>query len=152
MSEPKGIVDNFECFLIDLDGVIWRGNRVLKEAVESVNKLIKRGKKVVFLSNNATKSRREFEGKLNLAGVMISNENAMVVSSAYATAIFIREELGTGSAYVVGEEGLMEELKLAGIRVVNDRFTWNMPVDYVVVGLDRTFTYEKLACAVNAIY
>jgi HAD superfamily hydrolase (TIGR01457 family) len=139
---------NPETYVFDLDGVIYRGNDPQPHASETVRELRRRNRRVFFFTNNATKSRDDYREKL--IGMNIPVENSDIMTSAYATALYLRERNTTGlKAYVVGESGLVHELLEAGITVVDSGS--DEPVDFVVAGLDRMFTYDKLRLAQQAI-
>ncbi len=152
MRVLKREFSRFSCFIIDLDGVVWKGNEIIPGAVDAVNALLKLDKIVIFMTNNSTLSRKSYIKRLKQIGVNVDSEKLIVVNSAYATALFLKSRIGISEAYVVGEAGLIEELALNDIKIVNNRFKWGMKVDCVVVGLDRDLTYLKLAQAVDAIY
>lgn len=120
--------------LIDLDGVILRGETPIEGSIDRVHEL-RKNFNVLFLSNNSTRSRVSFAQKLETMGMEVSPDE--IVNSAYATARYLAER-GTFEVHVVGEKGLKEELRNAGHLVV-DR-----GADYVVAGMDRKVTYQKL--------
>ncbi|MBI2844677.1 MAG: phosphoglycolate/pyridoxal phosphate family phosphatase [Armatimonadetes bacterium] len=135
-------------YVFDLDGVIYRGMELLPHASESVQELRRRGRKIFFLTNNSTLSREIYQAKLSSMGIPADADDIM--TSAYATALYLSESGAAGrSVYVVGEDGLISELESVGMRVVRDCAT--DCVDYVVVGLERGFNYEKLTKAQQAI-
>jgi HAD superfamily hydrolase (TIGR01457 family) len=132
-------------YIFDLDGVIYRGSEPQPEAKETVARLRSNGDLVFFLTNNSTQTRQQYSEKLSGMGIPTPPDDIM--TSGCATALYLAESGGSGKrAYVVGEEGVREELKAVGIHVVEEE-----PADYVVVGLDRQFTYEKLLRAQQAI-
>jgi HAD superfamily hydrolase (TIGR01450 family) len=82
-------------------------------------------------------------------GVLVDKEHIM--TSSYATALYLKERGAQGkTVFVVGERGIREELNAIGMKIV-DGDPDNHSVDYVVVGMDRGFTYKKLAKAQQAI-
>lgn len=132
-------------FAIDLDGCLYRENQVIKGAVQTIEILKKNGNIVVFVTNNATLSREGYVRKLKKLGFPCKKEEVMC--AAYATSMYLAENNGTGKkAYVVGEDGLFEELFNFKIKVSE-----SSKVDYVVVGLDRNFNYRKLLKASDAV-
>jgi len=139
----------YRAFLVDLDGVLIRGQEPLPGAAEALQRLKELGRVIVF-SNNSTRSRRAFAERLTQLGLALTPEE--IVNSAYIAAQHLRElaeaGAGAGSAqvYVIGEEGLREELELAGHRLVPPE-----EAEFLVVGLDRALTYEKLAGALRAL-
>ncbi|MDO8684309.1 MAG: phosphoglycolate/pyridoxal phosphate family phosphatase [Armatimonadota bacterium] len=141
--------EEIKAYIFDLDGVIYRGDELQPSAAETIQTLRSQGRKVYFLTNNSTQSRRQYSDKLTRLG--IPTEPHEVMTSAYATALYLKERKSTdGRAYVVGECGLKEELRESGICIaesLNGR-----KIDFVVVGLDRQFDYQKLYDAQQAIF
>lgn len=134
--------------VFDLDGVVYRGETALPGAVATLNRLAADGHSLFYLTNNATRSRDDYADKLRRLGVPC--DAARVMTSAYATALYLKGAGAAGrAAFVVGEQGLVGELEAVGIRVVP--LDSEARADYVVVGLDKGFTYSKLARAYREI-
>lgn len=143
-----GLANRFETFVFDLDGVVYRGKRALPHAVEVLNLLQASGRQVFFLTNNSGATRQQYAEKLQAMG--ISAQPEQFITSAWATALYLQRALNPGSKlFVVGEPGLKQELCSAGFEVV-DTVEPEIPAA-VVVGIDRAFTYERLAQAQHAI-
>ncbi|MGC9003568.1 MAG: HAD-IIA family hydrolase [bacterium] len=138
-------MEKIKLFIFDLDGVIYRETQPLPGAREIVQKLRERGKRVVFLTNNSTKTRYQYKRKLSNIGIKADVEE--IFTSAWGTALFLKQE-GAKKALVIGEQGLKKELKRMGIEITS---LPERDVDYVVVGLDRHFTYRKLCNAFEAV-
>ena len=135
-------------YVFDLDGVIYRGSEAQPHASETVQELKSRGHKIHFFTNNSRKTREDYQTKLAGMGISIGNEKIM--TSSYATALYLRENgKPDGCALVVGESGIVHELESIGIRIV--QYEDVSSVDYVVVGVDRQFNYDKLTQAQQAI-
>jgi 4-nitrophenyl phosphatase len=131
-------------YVFDLDGVIYRGNEPQPHASETLRELRLRGHKISFFTNNSTKSREDYKAKLDGMNIPVSLDEIM--TSAYATALYLQEQGRTGSCvYVVGENGLVHELESTGMEILQN--SHNGRADFVVVGLDKQFTYEKMMCA-----
>jgi phosphoglycolate/pyridoxal phosphate phosphatase family enzyme len=127
--------------VFDLDGVVYLGDTPLPGAIESLNRLADEGHALYFLTNNSTRARVDYSDKLTAMGLPTHPEQVM--TSAFATALYLKEQGASGkSVYVVGERGLAAELTAIGMRVLTlddaDK------ADYVVAGLDRGLTYAKL--------
>lgn len=136
-------------FVFDLDGVVYRGSQPIPDAADTINNLKQLGHQVYFFTNNSTKTRPAFVKKLGSMGISTDEEHFM--TSSYATALFLEEKGVQGkTAYVVGEEGIRVELSSIGMNIVEDGMTEH--VDYVVVGLDREFNYDKMMNAQQAIF
>ncbi|UXD21737.1 haloacid dehalogenase [Ignicoccus pacificus DSM 13166] len=118
-------------WIVDLDGVVWKGKEYIWENVEALKRL--EGEKV-FLTNKAT-SRWEIRRRLEKVGL-----EGEVVTSAYIAAQYLKER-GVESAFALGPFGLYEELALAGIHPTEN----SELAEAVVVGLDPFFTYSKVA-------
>jgi len=134
-----------------MDGVIYRGDHPIETAVETVNALGKLGRTVTFLTNNSGSTRQDYKKKLAAMGINVSLEQ--IFTSAYATALYL-EPLGAAgkTAFVVGHSGIVHELSEIGIRVLTkpDEASAEQ-VDFVVAGIDRAFTYDKLRFAHRCI-
>ncbi len=120
-------------WIVDLDGVVWKGKEYIWDNVEALKKL--EGEKV-FLTNKAT-SRWEVKRRLEKVGL-----EGDVVTSAYIASQYLKE-LNVESAFALGPFGLYEELALAGVHPTENPEL----AQAVVVGLDPFFTYEKVAIA-----
>lgn len=141
MARP--ILQNYQAFLVDLDGVLVRGGEPLPSAAEALQKLKEAGRVVIF-SNNSTRSRRESATRLSGLGFAIGPEE--IVNSAYIVAQHILKSAGSSAVFVIGEEGLKEELELAG-----HRLTPPEEARFLVVGMDRELSYKKLSQALQAL-
>ncbi len=129
---------DFKAFVLDLDGVVYRGSEPLPGVGEKIARLRRRGR-VLFVTNNSTKTRGEYVDKLSSLGIEVEEDE--ILTSAYAAALYVSEHWGRAGVYVVGEDGLRKELEWRGVSVRESGCS------AVVVGLDRKFTYEKLATA-----
>lgn len=130
-------------FICDMDGVIYHGNRLLDGVAEFVEWLQNNGKEFLFLTNSSERSPRELSIKLARMGLDVSEDH--FYTSALATASFLATQCPGGSAYVIGEPGLVNALYEAGFSM-ND---YNP--DYVVLGETRSITYEKIEHAVMLV-
>lgn len=143
-------IEKYKLILSDLDGVVWRGEEPIRENVEAIKELKSLGLKVAFFTNNSTLTRRDYALKLSKIGV--STLEGEVVNSAYAVSRFLLENHGKSTVYPVGEAGLIEELKIGGHNIVLNPSTREFEiVEFVVVGLDKSFNYEKLRIASRLI-
>lgn len=104
-------------FDTDCDGVLWFGTEALPGVVSVLEKLRKRNKRVLFVTNNASKSRKTLLKRFKDLGIQASEDE--VFSSASASALYLKEVLQFPSdrkVYVVGMAGLEEELDTVGIQ------------------------------------
>lgn len=130
--------------LIDLDGVLYRGNTAIAHAQSFIAWLRTRGVAFRLVTNNATLTPAQYVDKLTGMGIAVQPEE--IFTSSLATALYLERQTDSArTAYVIGEDGLRSALDGIGMRVTDDRPAW------VIVGLDRELTYEKLATAALAI-
>lgn len=124
---------SYRLIVFDLDGVLFRGGTPIEGASEALQSL--RGKSIEFrfLTNNSSQTRVAFAKKLQ--GFGISAEPGEIYNSGYGAARF----LGRTSAFVVGEDGLREELSAGGVELVN-----NGPAKWVVAGVCWGLTYAMV--------
>jgi len=132
-----------KAFIIDMDGVIYHGNQLLKGAVELVEYLEKEGKAYIFLTNSSERSPLELSQKLDRLGIMVEPKH--FYTSALATASFLASQRPGGSVYVIGEPGLIQALYDSGFTMNN------VNPDYVVVGEGRGYNLEALERAVHLV-
>jgi len=135
-----------KALFLDVDGVIWRGGQMIEGANKTIAAL-QRSKKVIFITNNSTITRLQYQARLTQLGIHANEEEVM--TSGYATAMYLAEKGLESRIFLIGEEGLKLELEQRG-HVVVDEYT-TKDVDYVLVGLDRRFSYNKLAHALTAL-
>lgn len=135
------LADRYDVLLFDLDGVLYRGDEPVTHAPETMAALRRAGRRVVFLTNNSSRTPEQVAEKLRRVGIeAVPSE---VVTSALATADLLAAR-GGGSAYAVGGDGVVRALDDAGLQVLDgepDR------ADLVVVGIAEDLTYAQLRTA-----
>ncbi len=130
-------------FLIDMDGVIYNGETLIPGADKFIKTLQKENIPFLFMTNNSQRTPLDAVNKVGRMGIKIKEEN--VYTSAMATAWFLSFMKPKGSAYVLGEGGLITSLLQQGYTMVNSE------PDFVVVGEGRNFTLEMVNHAVDMI-
>src|SRR6201996_1790411 len=105
--------------MIDMDGVIYAGEELIKGADVFVKRLLKDKVPFTFLSNNSSKSRADAVEKLAGLGIKVTEKH--IYTSAMATATFLTEHYPDCSVHVLGEGGLLKSLKNAGIRMTDKK-------------------------------
>jgi NagD protein len=131
-------------FLIDMDGVIYRGSQLIPGAKEFVQLLLSKEIPFLFLTNNSQRTRRDVATKLCRLDIPV--EERHIFTCAMATARFLAQQKPGGTAYVIGEGGLLQALHRNGYAIVDSE------PDYVVVGEGRTISAEMLDNAVRMIH
>jgi 4-nitrophenyl phosphatase len=129
--------------LLDMDGVVVRGAQPTPGAVEFFARLHRLGIGFAVLTNNSTRTPDSFAERFRAVGFPI--EPREVFNSARATVAYLQSVEPGASVYAIGEEGLLNLLTAGGFRLTEDA------PRFVVVGLDRQFTYGKLATAQRAL-
>ncbi|GAC1540047.1 MAG: HAD-IIA family hydrolase [Herpetosiphon sp.] len=135
----------YDGYVFDLDGTIYLGDRVLPGACEALAALRAAGRRIIFLSNNPTRSPLQYAVALSAMG--IPTVAADVVNSSVAMVRWLLNEAPGSRVFVVGEQPLQADLAAAGFRLVEDAHS----VDFVIASFDRTFDYHKLQVAFDAI-
>lgn len=130
-------------FLIDMDGVIYKGSDPIPGAVDFINGLKEKGLPFLFLTNNSQRTSRDVCYKLNKMGFQVSDSD--IFTCGMATARYLASKKENGTAYVIGEGGLLTELYNAGYSIVDDQ------PDYVIIGEGRTIMLESVDKAINMI-
>jgi len=130
-------------FIVDMDGVIYHGNRLLAGVPEFVGWLKDEGKSYLFLTNSSERSPVELRQKLGRMGLDVDESH--FYTSALATAKFLSQQSPGCSAYVIGAPGLINALYDCGI-TMND-----VNPDYVVVGETRNYNYDCITRAVTHV-
>jgi NagD protein len=143
MTEAIERIRNKNGFICDMDGVIYHGNKLLPGVKQFVDWLVKENKRFLFLTNSSERTRKELQSKMLRMGMEL-DENVFY-TSALATATFLASQKPNGSAYIIGEAGLINALYNVGYTMNN------VDPDYVVVGETHSYSYEKIAHAVNLI-
>ncbi len=126
-------------FLIDMDGVLYRGSELIPGADRFLNDLRLRQIPFLLLTNNSQRTRRDVVIRLRRMGIEV--EEQRIFTSAMATARFLAKQKPNGTAFVIGEGGLLHALHFNGYAIVE------RDPDCVVVGEGRAFTMELLEAA-----
>lgn len=131
-------------YLLDLDGTIYRGNEVIPEAVTFIRELRKANIPFLYLTNNSSATPEHVAQRLTDMGIETAAEE--VYTSSMGAAAFLQERYPAGTdVYAIGEAGLHAALAEIGCRQVSEG------ANVVITGIDREFSYEKLATAATAI-
>ncbi|EGD74592.1 hypothetical protein PTSG_05957 [Salpingoeca rosetta] len=159
------LVETTRTFVLDCDGVIWRGNQLIEGIAEVLDYLRAAGKRLVFLTNNSTKTRQQQVDKFHRLGLTwVQRED--VLTSAYAAALLLKRKLKLPTdkkVYVVGHEGIVDEMTQLGYTCVGaDEHACRTPdlkqglsvdpdIGAVVCGFDLHFNYWKMVYATQCV-
>ncbi len=131
------------CFILDMDGTFYLGNRLLPGALAFMDYLQASGRDALFLTNNSSRSAGYYAEKLTRLGWPAKPED--ILTSGEATALYLRNIRPQARIYLVGTPDLEQEFAASGFVITADR------PDFVVVGFDTTLEYGKLATACSLI-
>lgn len=156
-------MDSFDTIVTDCDGVLYINNDAIDGVPRALNGLRRKGKKIIFATNNSTKNRTQFMQKLRKLGYEAHlNE---VFPTSYSSALYLKSKNFRRSVYVLGSSGISDELNAVGIEnfgvgpdVTPDewapgqaRFKVDKKVGAVVVGFDNQVSFKKLAKACSYV-
>ncbi|MBI1370523.1 MAG: HAD-IIA family hydrolase [Planctomycetes bacterium] len=130
-------------YLIDMDGVIYRGRQLIQGADTFIHELLRRDIPFSFLTNNSQRTRRDVVTLLRQLGIHVGEQH--VYTCAMATARYLASQKPGGTAFVIGEGGLLTALHRHGFSITDRE------PDYVVIGEGRTFNAEQVETALNLI-
>ncbi|MGD8456474.1 MAG: HAD-IIA family hydrolase [Anaerolineales bacterium] len=125
-----------KCFLFDMDGTIYLGDRLLPGVQGFLRNLDENQMPYYFLTNNSSRSRSDYTKKLYQLGLHVPAEK--IFSSGEATAIYLKKQKTAARVYLVGTPSLESEFIDHGFLLVQDA------PDFIVLGFDTTLTYQKL--------
>ncbi|CAM6065966.1 unnamed protein product [Sphagnum tenellum] len=161
LTDAAKLIDSAKTFIFDCDGVIWKGDKLINGVPETLDMLRSMGKKLVFVTNNSTKSRKQYGKKFESLGLDVTEEE--IFASSFAAAAYLKSINfpSNKKVYVVGEAGIQLELKQAGISYIGGPEDGDKKIDLapgrfmehdqdvgaVVVGFDRNINYYKLQYA-----
>jgi NagD protein len=124
-------------FILDMDGVVYTGSKLIPGAKEFVNKLMQGNYKFMFLTNNSYHTPLELQDRLGKMGIDVGLD--YFYTSAMATAAFLKVQRPNGcSAYVIGGKGVVDELENAGIQITSKH------PDYVIIAETEEYDYRKI--------
>jgi HAD superfamily hydrolase (TIGR01450 family) len=135
------IADQYDVFLFDLDGVIYRDDAVLAGSRSCIRKLRALGKKVYFLTNDPRPTRQELCDRLNSMEISVSKEE--IITSGWATAQYLAEN-NILDVFAIATEGFISELKALGIRIKID-----VGCQAVVVGYNENTNFAQIQQAIR---
>lgn len=134
---------SYKGYLIDLDGTMYKGTEKIEAAADFVKKLYAKGIPYLFVTNNSSRTPEQVAQKLREFD--IPAEEHQVFTTSQATANYIYEQKQNASVYAIGEEGIQTALEERKFSFAGEN------AEYVVIGIDREISYEKLAVACLAV-
>uniref|UniRef100_A0A7N2KQT6 Phosphoglycolate phosphatase n=1 Tax=Quercus lobata TaxID=97700 RepID=A0A7N2KQT6_QUELO len=116
LKNAEELINSVETFVFDCDGVIWKGDKLIDGVPETLDMLRSKGKRLVFVTNNSTKSRKQYGKKFETLGLNVNEEE--IFASSFAAAAYLKSINfpKDKKVYVIGEDGILKELELAGFQ------------------------------------
>ncbi|MFX1574515.1 MAG: HAD-IIA family hydrolase [Promethearchaeota archaeon] len=148
MSKLIEDLKHIKLAIFDLDGVVYRGQKLITNVDKVIKELKDLSIRVIYNSNNSTATKQMYVERLRNFGIL--SEKNDFYTSASITATEITKIKKDSNIYVIGEKGLREELKFMGHNIIINPKSFD-DIDFVIVGLDREFTYKKLAFAQKCV-
>ncbi len=138
------LADEFDGFLVDLDGVVWTGSEAIPGAIDALRELLKEGKGIVFVTNNPGKPAAAYAERLQEAGVEVGDEQVVTAGEATARLAAASPRAGDG-AFVIGAPAFHETVTAAGLELRESE------AGVVIVSGHRGFDYAELLAATRAL-
>jgi 4-nitrophenyl phosphatase len=133
---------NIKALILDMDGVIWKGDAPIGDLPGTFQRIRKRGLKFVFATNNGTRTPEEYQVKL--AGLGVSIDPWQVVTSAMGIAFMLSQKFPRGTKiFMIGEDGIRRALEEKGFEIVGVEHA--PQAQAVVMGIDRGVNFQKIA-------
>lgn len=136
MDDIRERLSHIRCFLLDMDGTFYLGDRLIDGSLDFLDALRRTGRTARFLTNNSSKSASVYRQKLLRMGV--DESYCDVISSGHATAHYCLEHFPGKKCYLLGNPMLREEMQTMGLELTEDG------ADYVIVAFDTTLDYAKM--------
>lgn len=139
-GKDASVLRKKKLYLFDMDGTIYRENDLFDGVIELLAKIKNEGGRYAFITNNPSKSVKDYIKKLNHLGIKeVKEENFF--TSAQAAVMILKEKFQNGLIYAQGTKSFMKGLKVGGLNVT-DKYTENAVA--VLVSFDTELTAEKL--------
>jgi 4-nitrophenyl phosphatase len=136
-------IHDLRAFIIDMDGVLWEGDRPMPGLADFFQTLRERRIKFVLATNNASKTPEQYVSKLAGMGVTVAREE--ILTSAQAAALYLRQKSANGAkVFAIGEDGVRQALAETGFTLTD---LYEVDAQFVVCGMDRGLSWDKLATA-----
>lgn len=126
-------------FLLDMDGTIYNENELFDGTLDLLDEIEKIGGRYVFITNNSSRSVKDYIAKVNRMGIRADAENFF--TSAQATILYLKEHHPGRLIYCQGTHSLVSELREAGIRVTTE---FSDEAGVILVGFDTELNFEKM--------
>ena len=142
-ESSKYILKGVKCFILDLDGTVYLGDKILDGSIEFLQELEKNNIVFKFFTNNSSKNVQVYINRIKKMGYNFSDDKMLI--SNYVIINYIKENMPNKKVFVLGTEYLKNDFRMADINVVTE------DADVVVVGFDTSLVYENVSKACTFI-
>ncbi len=133
---PKDILKNVDCFLVDLDGTIYKGDMLLNGSRRLIDTFKYLNKDYLFVTNNSSINRSITAERLTHIGLPTVKDK--ILTSGEATALYLQRNHPGASIFLIGTPALENEFLTRGFKLTD------MDPEFIVLGFDTGLTYDKL--------
>ena len=133
----------YKGYLIDLDGTMYKGTEPILEAVRFVQQLKRNAIPYLFVTNNSSRTPKQVAEKLRSFDIPATE--AQVITTSMSAANYVYEKNPNATVFIIGEDGLLEAFKEKGFAFAKE------DAEFVITGMDRDISYEKLSIACLAV-
>ncbi len=141
-DSQRELLKQIKLYVLDMDGTIYLGDEVFDHALKFVETMRAHGIKVVYYTNNASRSSEVYYERLRRMG--FAPDDGDIVTSGDITIDYLKEHHPGESIYLVGTPSLEKSMTDAGI-ALSDK------ANIVVSSFDTTLTYQKLVTACDLL-
>lgn len=134
----KNSIKSKRLFLLDMDGTIYEGARLFPFVNEFLEYIENNGGRYIFITNNSSRSVKDYVLKLSGMGVKVTEDNFF--TSSQATALYLNEHHKNKKIYCMGTRSMVKEMKKMGVTVTES----TEDAECIAVGYDTELTYQKL--------
>ena len=142
-ESSKDILKKVKCFILDLDGTVYLGDKILEGSINFLKELEKNNITFKFFTNNSSKNAKFYINRIKKMGYNLSDDKMLI--SNYVIINYIKENMQNKKVFVLGTQYLKNDFRAANINVVTDN------ADVVVVGFDTSLVYENISKACELI-
>ena len=142
-ESSKDILKKVKCYILDLDGTVYLGDKILEGSIKFLEELEKNNITFKFFTNNSSKSAKVYINRIKKMGYNLSDDKMLI--SNYVIINYIKENMQNKKVFVLGTEYLKNDFREANINVVTE------DADVVVVGFDTSLVYENVSKACEYI-
>ena len=136
MEQNCSLLQKIRLFVLDLDGTVYLGDRLLEGAADFIASAKEKGRRVLFFTNNTSRSPLEYVERLTRMGIPVTR--ADILTAGDVTLHYLQTHCAGQSVYLLGVPALRQSFLEAGIPLTEEQS------DLVVVGFDKALTYERL--------